>query len=363
MNVIKNVIELNEILDRTPIVYEGDPLLLAQLDNIRVIKDINSYVELSDKLDQLPNERTIILGPTSNYHNRWPTFRIDKKIPEDIPFFNKKLFDNYDNVREYAFKHTDLSDRIVNNTEVDLIVLVLIDGLSYSDWHSYPFVSSCLAVGPTITSIGFQNIVGNPTIAHRLFDKGFRRRIGFSYWERDNQLTNKIFYGFDNANQMKRVREFNEVLLHLKSLPNDQVYIQILINGLDGISHRYRGRPPTAVLANEIYNNVLIELAETISKLKRSANIYAISDHGILWKPEPEEEKLIIIKNDRVHSKRYAKGVIVSPNTKQFFCYGTNYSILEFPYLFKDMSSIEWGAHGGISFQESIVPFVEMEVF
>jgi len=36
--------------------------------------------------------------------------------------------------------------------------------------------------------------------------------------------------------------------------------------------------------------------------------------------------------------------------------------VLSYPFLFNPISRLEWGVHGGISYQESIVPFVKMEV-
>ena len=52
----------------------------------------------------------------------------------------------------------------------------------------------------------------------------------------------------------------------------------------------------------------------------------------------------------------------MTPNSKQFNYYGKNYTVLAYPYLFNSLTTLEWGTHGGISFQESVVPFVKLEV-
>jgi hypothetical protein len=39
---------------------------------------------------------------------------------------------------------------------------------------------------------------------------------------------------------------------------------------------------------------------------------------------------------------------------------GSNYLRLKYPYLFYDLKSNEPGVHGGYSFQESVVPLVEV---
>jgi hypothetical protein len=71
---------------------------------------------------------------------------------------------------------------------------------------------------------------------------------------------------------------------------------------------------------------------------------------------------LIVVQDERANSHRYAKGTFLVPNSRQFSCYGENYAVLAYPYLFNRLTSLEWGTHGGISFQESVVPFVKLEV-
>lgn len=205
--------------------------------------------------------------------------------------------------------------------------------------------------------------MGKPLIAHRLFKRGFRRRMGFSYWDRDNQLTDVLFHGFDPATQMFKVNEFKEVLLALDRLPPEQTYVQILTNGLDVISHRHRGRPPVEAFARHLYEDVLLALVERLKEMGAMALVYAAADHGILWKPEPEtSEELIVVPDERANSHRYARGAFLVPHSRQFNCYGTNYTVLGYPYLFRPLTGLEWGTHGGISFQESVVPFVKLEV-
>jgi hypothetical protein len=172
-----------------------------------------------------------------------------------------------------------------------------------------------------------------------------------------------LFHGFDPSFQMIKVNEFKEVLLALDSLPPEQTYVQILVNGLDAICHRHRDRPPIKSIAKGIYENVLLRLVDYLHQMGSTAIVYASADHGILWRPEPQVGKdFILVPDDRVHTHRYAKGTYLTPNTRHFTCYGQNYSVLAHPYLFRPLSNLEWGTHGGISYQESIVPFVKLEV-
>lgn len=354
---------LSAVLDFTPVVYEGEPLLLAELDNLVVERDVWQYVQRMDDPAPLPIERTVLLGPVTSYFDRWPTVQIDTKTPSDLMQFNHSLFENYDQVWQFAFKQSDVAARIEEDLDVDVVVLLLIDGLSYTDWMNYPGVQSCLVEGPTITPVGFQNIVGQPSIASRLFRRGFRKRMGFSHWDRDNKLTDKLFRGFDPSTQMFKVNEFKEVLLALSKLYAEQTFIQVLTNGLDAVSHRHRGRPPVQALAHSLYEDVFLALAERLQKMRVTALVYATADHGILWRPQPATgEELTVVPDERASAHRYVKGALLLPHTRQFSCYGANYTVLAYPYLFKPLASLEWGTHGGVSFQESVVPFVKLEV-
>jgi len=354
---------LDTVLNHTPIVYEGEPLLLAELDNLVVERDVRQYVQRVDDPAPVPVERTVLLGPVTSYFDRWPVVQTEARAPADLAQFNRSLFQNYDQVRRFAFIQSNIAARIEEDLDVDVIVLLLIDGLSYSDWMNYAGVQSCLVEGPTITPVGFRNVVGKPSIASRLFKRGFRKRLGFSHWDRDNKLTDTLFYGFDRATQMFKVSEFKEVLLALGRLSTEQTYVQILTNGLDIISHHYRGRPPVEATARHLYEGMLLALAERLQKIGATVLIYATADHGILWRPEPgTDEELAVLPDERASAHRYTKGNLLIPHSRQFTCYGANYTVLAYPYLFRSLTGLEWGTHGGISFQESVVPFVKLEV-
>jgi hypothetical protein len=182
MRQVATIPQLDTVLALTPIVYEGEPLLLAQLDNLVVERDVWQYVQRVDDLVPMPVERTVLLGPVSNYFDRWPVMRMDARVPADLRQFNRSLFQNYDQVQCFALTQSDVAARIEEDLDVDVIALLLIDGLSYTDWMDYPGVESCLFEGPTITPVGFRNVVGKPSIARRLFKRGFRKRLGFSAW-------------------------------------------------------------------------------------------------------------------------------------------------------------------------------------
>ena len=355
--------DIRRLLDVTPVVIEGDPLLLVEVSNVRVEKDIWRYVQQIDHPKPIPDVKTILLGPVSNYYDRWPIVKLHGKTPSDLRIYNRYLFENFEPLLNFAFNQNQIRDRILEDIDVDVIVLLLIDGLSYTDWMGFPNVISCLVPGPTITPVCFRNIIGKPTLAELLFQKSFSKRIGFSHWDRDESLSNELFFGFDQKLQIEKVIEFKDVLKKISLSPKYQTFIQIIVNGLDFVSHRYRGRPPIKAIAENIYHDYFLALCDRLHQIGSTALVYATSDHGILWRPGPDEDwDFVPLSFPNISTHRYAKGVMHVPHSKEFNSYGNLYFSLEYPYIFKTLSTIEWGVHGGISFQESVVPFVKEEV-
>lgn len=355
--------DIRQLLDITPIIFEGDPLLLVEFSDVRVEKDLWGYIQQVDHPEPMSVEKTILLGPVSNYYDRWPIVRLEDKTPKDITNYNRCLFKNFESLQKYAFTQKQIRDRILEDTDVDVIVLLLIDGLSYTDWMDFPNVISCLVPGPTITPVGFRNVVGKPTIAELLFQNNFTSRLGFSYWDRDNDLSNELFFGFEQKLQIKKVNEFKDVFGNLPLTTKYQTFIQIIVNGLDFVSHRYRGRPPIKAIAENVYHNYFLALCDYLHHIGVTALVYATSDHGILWRPEPDANwAFISLPYRKQSSHRYAEGIMPVSHSMEFSSNGKTYFSLEYPYIFKKLSTLEWGVHGGISFQESIVPFAKEEV-
>ena len=85
----------------------------------------------------MPVERTVLLGPVTSYFDRWPVMRMDARAPADLRQFNRSLLQNYDQVKCFALTQSDIAARI--EEDLDVIVLLLIDGLSYTDWKGILF--------------------------------------------------------------------------------------------------------------------------------------------------------------------------------------------------------------------------------
>jgi hypothetical protein len=249
---------------------------------------------------------------------------------------------------------------------------MLIDGLSYRDvkrWlDAHPDAEAdltpCLVDGPTLTEIAFPQVLGDTPPALRLFDRGYRRRLGFTYWSRkDNQLTDVLFRTISDVNA---VGDFSTVLAKLRrdlqTRSDQRFYIQIVRTGLDGYVHHQKRKPPVMTIVNTIMDEVLA-LADLFREVHRTAYICMTADHGILWRDEFEPQ--IVGRAPAGANPRscdWSDLYYQEESGRRFAIAGREIYCLGYPKLRRALRIDEQGVHGGISFQESIVPFLTMRV-
>ena len=263
---------------------------------------------------------------------------------------------------------SQVAERIIAEAgQHDLIILFLVDGLSYQDVCSWTdsmgqtlSVEPCLVDAPTLTRVAFPNLIGSPPLAMRLFEAGYHDRLGFTYWTReDNQLTNRLFHTIADV---RKVGDFPQILATLRSYLSDarhrKSYVQIVRTGLDGYAHGQKRRPPIAAIVAEVYQE-LESLATLCNELRLRARLYLSADHGILWRDEFKPE--IIGDAPGKSSLRWCswRELYHQRDKGRRFVFGDQeYYCLGFPKLRRPLRIDEQGVHGGISFQESIVPFI-----
>jgi hypothetical protein len=183
--------ELDNMLNLAPVIVKCNPISLFYLDDLSIIKNVEDLITILD----LPNEneckRYAILDYLQSKYHRFPFVELGHD-PFQIDL-NDILFDKYQEIQKVFFSQKDIAKLISNNTNYDVIILILIDGLSYEDCKDFKNISPCFVNGATLTEVGFKNIINNPPIAYRLHNKHFYNRLGFSYWDRDNPLSNDLF--------------------------------------------------------------------------------------------------------------------------------------------------------------------------
>lgn len=182
--------ELLALLDVTPAVVDIHPVSLSYLPkDISVFETTGEIAHLLDDPKIVLPGRFLIKAEGRQYNGRFPHV-----ICHHDPFTNQLndiLFERYDEITRQMLCQSQLANRITSEASLcGLVVLLLIDGLSYQDVKEWEIFSSsdtqaqiepCLVDVPSVTRIAFPNIIGSPTIAERLFDFGYHNRLGFSY--------------------------------------------------------------------------------------------------------------------------------------------------------------------------------------
>ena len=244
MNVTLQELEL--LLKKYPVIVQGNSLLLGCIEGIKVAANYNGFVK---SLDMLEN---VEVGPVAITDNKAPQDRFPTVTlidPLDTVKISHSLFYNEEVFRSLMTTQSEISNIITSYAEKDVVVLVIVDGLSYFDCLEHLGVNPCFVDGVTLTREGFLSIVGNPTIAQKMFDIGFFDLIGYTYWTRemDSAITDEIFCGFPST-ALHKIREFEDSLKDLRQQKLLKTYVQIVLNGLDHLCHSSRDRPIYASL-------------------------------------------------------------------------------------------------------------------
>jgi len=240
-----------------------------------------------------------------------------------------------------------------------IAVLLVFDGLSFYDVAEWELpdavLEPCLVDGVGITEKAMRSLIGSPVLTHRLFRRGYVRRLGFSYWERSrNLLTDALFAEFPE-NQLHRVTTFDEVVETIKASEwATPTYVQIIRSGLDSVCHSHRERPNIRLLLADLKRDILSLLA-ALQQTGKSFRLFITADHGILWY---REQSIVPLAQEKFKA-RYTEGwvaagenVLTLQSDEGFYTVLTGDKVIA-----KKRKSTEWGFHGGVSAQESLVPF------
>lgn len=367
-----NIVEFDNLLDKMPVVASINPVSLCFLRQpIRRFDSTDAMSLELDKLSELPVNRWVSLDSNLCHGYRFPIVRCDHN--PFTPELNAILFDHFDSIAQSMLCQSQIATRILKESDdADIIVLLILDGLSFGDLSNVATdlrgrIEPCLVDVPTLTHLAFPNIVGalnhQRRIAETLFNNGFQQRLGFTYWTRQkNDLTNQLFRSFAPS-QMFKISRFSEIYATIaQSEIKNRTYIQIVRNGLDEYAHRSRQMIQKQPFIGEFVKDFL-ELGELFKQNNCRANLYLTSDHGLLWKSDFSPE---IIDNKPQLSLRFfdsdEKKETSLGTYKRWKIGEEYYYCLNYPYSHRHFHMNEQATHGGISFQESIVPFVSVQI-
>lgn len=317
----------------------------------------------------LPEDQRKELAETFGF----PTIELPAFPP--VEWVNQKLPDLFQTLctGESKFvRQSEVAQVITNRVGYalpELVVLLVLDGLSFYDVGGWTFPASwrvkcepCLVDGLSVTTSGMRRLIGLPCLTHRLFGLGYKQRLGFSYWERSqNRLTDELFAEFPPT-QLFRVTTFEEVLHKLQASALNsgesgcRTFIQIVRTGLDGVCHNHREKPAIDTMLDGLKQNIE-QIVEALRPSRKTMRIFATADHGILWFTDQQTVHL----SPGTRSPRYVKGEHPSVKTVCIVENGDIYSVLTGDdKIARNRKVTEWGFHGGISAQESLVPFLDI---
>lgn len=367
--------ELRQRLTETPTMADVHPLLpLCMPHDTRFVHDSRWLLAQLDSREDRLETSILLLKPDKKLGGRIPHFHCRDHPP--VEEINQGLHLHIDYARQTLLTTHKVAGYIADDVQqghYDLVVTLFVDGLSYGDvldwkWNTIP----CFVDGPSVTfqpdnrdrvipSIGFPSIINRPSIAERLHALGYFHALGFAYWHSEsNQVSEYLFRGIPDH----KVRNFTQ-LLHL--LQNEQIgfpgYIQIVRDGLDGLAHGKRelSREEINASLQALYDDI-VRLIDLLSAKSRNAIVYVTADHGVLWK----EDHDWVILNQRKSSPRYAVKAVPEEiglhHSTRFEQNNIPYYLFHYPYLGTKIHHNNSGVHGGLSYQESFVPFIRIEV-
>jgi len=207
---------------------------------------------------------------------------------------------SWDDVEGTTTCQSDVGDLITEAaSDVDVIALVIVDGLSYQDWTESGYEADPIYVDcPTRTDCGYPNVVRGASngkhLQYRLFDKGYKTRKAFTYWERkNNDLSDELHDGFSKNDVIGNIQDFADSISYLQTHDwyRPKTYLQFTLTGPERVAHRMKEDP---VIQSEVdaVHQKLTRLRETISTETDSFRIFAVADHGILWRMDTDFEEL-----------------------------------------------------------------------
>jgi len=346
-------------MDAYPPAFRGNPLNLLFLDDAQPIRYASAYLRSLDSPNLCDVCREYLMPEE---HALWP-FPVHSITERPDPWLlSEELHDSFTAAQHLLPTQRDVG-RILHEKatklQPDIVVLMVVDGLSYYDLPDEVDAQPCLVNGVSITDFGYREVIGKPTVSERLFSLGYSHQMGFTYHDVETNPLARELYGVFGSSQVKRVATFKECLEHISSEGISQGFIQVTTAGLDGLCHHHQDEPPVKHYIGEILSR-FDALVSSLHQGHRRVLACLTADHGILWR-HSLEGKWSVVNDLQVDDKRCVRHIRGSRIRDYILVksgLGGTFSMLCVPYITRKLRSNEWGVHGGISAWESIVPLI-----
>lgn len=357
-------------LEIAPVMGRFHPLWpLCLPTNVEIVSSAQMVAERLDRLESHHERPILITEYAPAFTDRFLSYHLPECPPPNLVniALPTRIATNH-----HLLTHRRIGQRIVNDTRkhnYETVILMLVDGLSYEDTRHWPYHSiPCLITAPSITftrannkilpDVGFPAIVGDFSIARQLAQVGIPHSRGYSYWERgQNDVSAFLFSGMP----LTKVDGVSETLTTLEQIDLQGLYVQLVREGTDGLAHSRREVTPLEIQATVgaiLYD--FQQLIELLAKSKRKSAAYLVSDHGILWKQQHTLERIPHETSD--HARYTWKKPANSAHAIAFPTEKGNCYLYNYPYVGRQLRANDSGTHGGLSYWESIVPFIHVEV-
>jgi len=359
--MVSDVTRLSTAIDAYPAAFRGNRLNLLFLDDAHPIYSSREFLRKVDSLQLQEERREYLIGEKEG----WPFPTISIESRPDPWKVTEALFDNFEIAGKVLQTQRDtgqiLTERALKK-DPDVIILNVVDGLSYYDLPDDMDAIPCLVRGITTTDFGFRDVMGKPTISQRLFSLGYKSQMAFTFFDADTRPLSAELHATFGSSQLNRINSIEEGIDIIRGNPFWRDYIQIVAPGLDKLAHYHADRPMMKETLSSIFER-LDKVIDSVSSKGRKVTACLTSDHGILWRDDAKDRTEVVgnlFSEDTAHP-RYVKGSLSRNYARAVRLESRSYTLLRAPYMTRDWKHSEWGVHGGISAWESIVPIIIKE--
>jgi hypothetical protein len=363
-------------LSRVPLVASFHPLTpVALAQSVQVLSEAEHLIAQLDDRHAHPQGAMLITDQFTPLRERVPWVQLLDHPP--VEAINLNMASHLEYMRSHLLTNHQVADLIrkdVEKTSPNIVVLFLVDGLSYGDTVGWPCpdITPCFVDGPSVTfrlmngsskvvnpEVGFPALIGRPSIRSQLQTLGYRHARGYTYWSPgSNVISDYLFEGIP----YQRIANFESILSLVSTEPwPDGSYLQIVREGLDGLAHSKRELQRVEIegALQAIWRDIE-RLLDLLLNRQSKVALYVVADHGILWKTEHSWRKLNRIQEGR---SRYSTAA-PHEDVQGYFVRMDNgqepYFLCKYPYLVSNIPADDSGVHGGLSYQESFVPFIRL---
>ena len=208
---------MSAAMDAYPPAFMGNILNLLFLEDAQPIRYASTYLRGLDSPDLCEIGREYLLPEE---HALWP-FPVHSVTGRPDPWLlSEKLHDSFEVAQRLLPTQRDVGRILqekVSQLQPDIVVLMVVDGLSYYDLPDEVEAQPCLVNGVSITEFGYREVIGKPTVSERLFSLGYSLQIGFTYHDVETNPLAKELYGVFGSSQVERISQFKECLDHINN--------------------------------------------------------------------------------------------------------------------------------------------------